>query len=254
MSRKGQSRGTSSPEKGRGSPVGGPSKVALGVAILGLGVLIFVLVGTPKPPPLPNQGISVARSDVETWQSAPVQNVSYTPDEDYSVGPEDAPVTIVEFSDFECPYCREGSADLKKVFDRYPGKVHIVFRNYPLDTSCNPYMPRSGHLYACRAARMARCAGAQGRFWEMHDALFHLPQMSTGALDELPQRLGLASDTFSACMADDASMAKVREDIDEGKRLGVDGTPAIFVNGRKAPSSQPEALFTIVDRILAQGS
>lgn len=263
MSRKRKSRENTSPERGATTePTGSssdnesraPSKVALGVAVLGLGALVFVLVGTPKPPPPRARPAIGGTTDLDSWRNAPVQNVSYSAEKDYSVGPEDAPVTIVEFSDFECPYCREGSAELKQVFDRYPGKVRIVFRNYPLDTSCNPYMQRSGHLYACRAAVMARCAGAQGHFWEMHDAIFRVPKMSLAALDELPDKVGLSSAEFSACMADDAPMAALRSDIDEGKRLGVDGTPTIFVNGRKAPSSQADTLFSIIDHVLAPGS
>jgi protein-disulfide isomerase len=249
----GKGAGAEASGKARESASRGPNKIAVGVAVLGLGALVFVLVGTPKPPPV-GSTVSTTRNGVETWEDSPVENVSYSPDKDYAVGPEDAPVTIVEFSDFECPYCREGSAELKKVFDRYPGKVRVVFRNYPLDTSCNTYMPRSGHLYACRAAMMARCAGTQGRFWEMHDALFHLPEMRLATLDELPSKLGLSPEAFSACMSDEGTLAIVKADIEEGHRLGVDGTPTLFVNGRKAPSSTAESLFPIVDRILAAGS
>jgi protein-disulfide isomerase len=228
--------------------------LAVGVAVLGLGALVFVVVGTPTPPPVRVPGTSKAPSDLEAWQSAPVQTITDSKDEDFSVGPDDAPATVVEFSDFECPFCREGSAELKKVFDRYPGKVRIVFRHYPLDTACNSYMPRSGHLYACRAAMMALCAGAEGRFWQMHDALFQIPQMRLTVLDELPAKLGLATGPFSKCMSDEATLTSVKADIEEGHRLGVDGTPTLFVNGRKSPSSKAESLFTIVDRILAEGS
>ncbi len=249
----GKGAGAEASGKARESASRGPNKIAVGVAVLGLGALVFVLVGTPKPPPV-GSTVSTPRSGVETWEDSPVENVTYSPDKDYAVGPEDARVTIVEFSDFECPYCRDGSAELKKVFDRYPGKVRVVFRNYPLDTSCNTYMPRSGHLYACRAAMMARCAGTQDRFWEMHDALFHLSEMSLATLDELPSKLGLSPEAFSACMSDDTTLASVKADIEEGHRLGVDGTPTLFVNGRKAPSSTAETLFPIVDHILAAGS
>jgi len=228
--------------------------LAIGVAVLGLGVLLYVVFGTPKPPAPSGRGVPTAMSDVDAWQNAPVQNVTYSPEKDYAVGPEGAPVTLVEFSDFECPYCRDASAELKRVFDRYPGKVRIVFRNYPLDTSCNRYLERPVHLYACRAAKMARCAGAQDRFWEMHDAIFRIPEMSLGALDALAENLNLSADAFSACMIDEAPMVAVRADIDEGKRLGVEGTPTVFVNGRQAPSSQAESLFSIVDRVVAEGS
>jgi protein-disulfide isomerase len=261
MSRKRKSNGSSSdkagaagaPRKPRAHASRGPSKLALGVAALGLGVLVFVLVGTPKPPPVGvpvHTSNALAPSDLESWENAPVENITYSKDKDESVGPEEAPVTIVEFSDFECPYCRDGSAELKKLFDRYPGTVRVVFRNYPLDTACNPYMPRSGHLYACRAAMMARCAGAEGRFWQMHDALFQMPQMNLNALDELIPKLGLSTDAFSACMANAATLASVKADIEDGHRLGVDGTPTLFVNGKKSPSSSATTLSTIVDRIL----
>jgi len=228
----------------------GPSTLAIGIAILGLGALVVALVVTGDPPERRRRTVAVA-SYVDRWNAAPAQDVGVAPGGDFSLGPEDAPVTIVTFSDFECPYCKDASATLADAYDRYQGDVRIVFKNYPLDQSCNAYMPRSNHLYSCRAAAMARCAGSQDRFWEMHDAIFGLRQINLTTLDALPGELGLSADAFAACMQDEQVQQQVKGDIEEGKRLGVDGTPTIFVNGRKAPSPTPEAIDAIVEHLLS---
>lgn len=227
-----------------------PSTLAIAIAVLGLGALVFAVVVTSDPPERRRRSVAVA-SYVDRWSAAPAQDVPVAPGRDFTLGPEDAPVTLVTFSDFECPYCKEASATLSSLYERYAGDVRLVFKNYPLDQACNVYMPRSNHLYSCRAAAMARCAGAQDRFWEMHDAIFELPQINLTTLDALPEELGLATDEFAACMADEQVQDEVKADIEVGKRLGIDGTPTIFVNGRKAPSVTADALGSIVEHVVS---
>ncbi len=94
-------------------------------------------------------------------------------------------------------------------------------------------MQQPGHLYTCKPAVMARCAGAQDRFWDMHDAIFALPELSVSALDVLPDEIGLSADLFTACVASGDVMRDLQADIDQGKTLGMTGLPAVFVNGRK---------------------
>lgn len=170
---------------------------------------------------------------------------------DYARGPSNAPVTIVEFSDFECPYCKKASVSLSRVEKLYPDKVRLVFKNFPLDTACNPYIGSQLHPLACRAARMGRCAGRQGRFWAFHDAIFGLAELTADTLDELPRSLGLDQKALSQCMSEKEVASRIRADIDEGHELGIMGTPAIFVNGHEETNYSVGTLKYRVEHILS---
>ncbi len=171
---------------------------------------------------------------------------------DYSLGEQNAPVTIVEFSDFECPFCRKMAPELKALINRYPGKVRLIYKNFPLDKSCNPNMERQLHDFACRAAVMARCAGKQGEgsFWSMHDALIKLGSFSDERLKSLPVELGLGISEFDACVEDPQTLARVVQDIEIGSQFGINGTPAFFVNGRPLRAPHIGALERIVKSLL----
>lgn len=148
-------------------------------------------------------------------------------------GNADAGITIVEFSDFECPACRHAFADLREIARTEPD-VRIVFRNYPLDPSCNPSVSRALHPDACLAAAAAECAHRAGRFWEYHDVLFENQKtLDRASLLRYARELGLDVDGFRTCLDDPATMALIREDIEAGDRLGVASTPTLFINGRR---------------------
>ena len=138
-------------------------------------------------------------------------------------GPAPAPVTIVEFSDFQCPYCGRFTPVLRQILAAYPTQVRLVYRYFPL----------SIHPEAQKAAEAAACAGNQGKFWEMHDTLF-AEQSSLGidALKEKAKRLGLDAKQFDDCL--DGGLAKeiVAADVEAGEKLGLAATPSSFVNGR----------------------
>lgn len=144
-----------------------------------------------------------------------------------------APVTIVEFSDFECPYCGRAHPLLAELLREFEGQVRVVFRNYPL----------SGHPRAMPAARAAVAAGEQGKFWEMADLLFeHQRQLEDEDLERYAQQLGLDMERFRADLRSPETQAAIERDREEGHRLGVEGTPSFFINGRRfseAPSSLP---------------
>lgn len=171
-----------------------------------------------------------------------------------SLGPADAPVTIVEFSDFQCPYCRIGALTLNAVMNRYPAKVRVVFRNFPLDPSCNPLVQHSMHPAACESARTALCAQKQGKFKEVYESLFeHQSKLAPGKPLELAREAGANTDQLSACASQTDVNAAVSRDIDEGKRLGVQSTPTFFINGRKVEGGIPaQAWYEIIERLLAQ--
>lgn len=148
-------------------------------------------------------------------------------------GPADAPITIVEFSDFECPACGAAFRDLHALTAANPN-VRLVFRHYPLDSSCNAQMERALHPDACQAAAAAECAGQLGKFWEYHDLLFENQRtLDRDSLFRYARELNLDIGKFRTCLDDPATMARVREDVAAGEKVGVDSTPTMFINGRR---------------------
>jgi protein-disulfide isomerase len=143
---------------------------------------------------------------------------------DHSTGPEHAPVTIVEYGDFECPSCKQAAPAVKLLLERFAGKVRLVFRHFPLEEV---------HPHALRAAEAAECAGGQGKFWEMHDVLFDNQQhLKPNNLHSYAAQLQLDMPRFTAEMDDEIYLQRVREHQASGNESGVRATPTFFVNGR----------------------
>lgn len=160
-------------------------------------------------------------------------------------GAREAPVTIVEFSDFQCPFCKNATATVKQVMDKYPGKVKWVFRDFPLPAI---------HPAAPKAHEAARCAAEQGKFWEYHDILFDKsPRQNPDDLKQYARDLKLDTSTFAQCLESGKHEAAVTKDVEEGARLGVTGTPTFFINGRQLVGAQPLTAFQkIIDGELAK--
>jgi len=138
-------------------------------------------------------------------------------------GPADAPVTIVEFSDFQCPYCAQMARILHELDAMYVGKIRLVFRDFPLPM----------HKDAAKAAEAAACAGDQGKYWQMHDRLFAGQKSLTRAdLERYAADAGLQTGRFSTCLDGGKHAADWQKDRRDGEQYGVTGTPALFVNGR----------------------
>jgi len=159
-------------------------------------------------------------------------------------GPENAPVTIVEFSDFHCPFCRRVQPTLDALLKKYPTQVRLVYKHMPLD---------SLHPRARRAAEASWCAQQQGRFWEYHDALYEDGSAGTDEeLTAIARRLGLDLQAFAACLASDEPKATVQRHVEEGMRYGVSGTPGFFINGRSLQGAQPlENFVRVIEEELA---
>lgn len=150
-------------------------------------------------------------------------------------GDAKAPVTIVEFSDYQCPYCKKAESVLTSLLDKYNGRVRLAYMDFPL---------REIHPHAESAAEASRCAGEQGKFWEFHDSLFADPtKLEDADLIARAKTLGLKEEPFKACLSGGKFKDRVDADREAGIKAGVGGTPGFFVNGVFINGVQPQAEF-----------
>lgn len=166
-------------------------------------------------------------------------------DDDPSLGPADAPITIIEFGDYECPFCRQWYVEvLPKLMSKYPQQVRFVYRDFPLS---------SIHANASPAAVAANCAAEQDAFWQFHEKLFSMEQgLSTEAYQQYARQLGLDMDAFETCLRDGRYQDEVEADFEFAARLGVRSTPTFFINGIAIVGAQPVEIFEqVIDLELA---
>ena len=178
-------------------------------------------------------------SSASAGATAPVavQRVQVSVDDDPALGPEDAPITIIEFSDFNCPYCRKFHAEtFTPLMEAYPNQIRFVYRDLPI-TSAESTV----------AAQAANCAGKQGSYWEFHDALFS-GELGLGraAYEAYGERLGLNVEALAVCLDAGGEQAEVESDAREATALGVRGTPTFFINGIPLVGAQPLSQFRSV--------
>lgn len=185
--------------------------------------------------------LAVAQQPDQELQPPAIQDISI--DDDPVFGPDDAAITIVEFSDFRCPYCARFSAQtLDPLFDLYEGQIRLVYRDFPV-------------VGGEQAAMASECAHDQDAFWEYHDLLFENQSALTGTetLVDLARQLDIDLEAFQSCLEDQTYSDEVAADFQDGVSYGVRGTPAFFVNGRMISGAQPLAAFqTVIDEILAE--
>lgn|SRR5574341_734022 len=172
-----------------------------------------------------------------------VPNVSE--DDDPVLGPDNAPVTIVEFSDFQCPYCKRFvDQTFNQLREEYGDQIRIVYRDFPLS---------SIHPDAELAAEAAECAADQGKFWEMHDTIFANQTLGIGrdALLGFAEDVGLDMEEFTTCLDNGTHRDEIAKDLQDGTSYGVSGTPTFFINGYRLVGAQPiEAFRTLIDQEL----
>ena len=173
------------------------------------------------------------------WE--PTLTMPVSDDRDHIQGPGDAPVTLVEYGDYQCPFCGAAYPILKDVQARMADRLRFVFRNFPISTS---------HPNAELAAEAAEAAAVQGRFWEMHDLLYENQDRLGGEdLHVYAERLGLDLETFDSELAGHAYTARVREDFMSGVRSGVNGTPTFYLNGSRYDGSyEAETLLAALEQ------
>jgi protein-disulfide isomerase len=161
-----------------------------------------------------------------------------------SLGPANAPITLVEFGDFQCPFCREWEQQTyQPLLQAYPGKIRFVFRDFPL-TSIHPN--------AMPAAEAAQCANEQGKFWAYHDKLFGSENLGDQVYQQYAQDLGLDMTKFNTCLTSHKYASTIQADMDFANNLGVNSTPTFFVNGLAIIGAQPLSTFTsVIDKEMA---
>lgn len=179
-------------------------------------------------------------ADVRVFLEPP--RVEVSGDDDPRLGPTDAPVTLVEFTDFQCPFCGRAQGTLKELRERYGDRISVVARDFPLP------IHGSAHL----AAEAAECADDQGRYWEYRERLFaDLQGMDRDDLVARAEDAGLVIDRFAACLDGGTHAAEVDADVRAGSEAGVTGTPTFFINGRMLAGAQPlEAFVKVIDEEL----
>jgi protein-disulfide isomerase len=176
--------------------------------------------------------------------SDPARRVKVSIDNEPSVGPVNAPVTIVEFSDYQCPYCQLWYQKYyQQLLATYPNKIHFVYRDLPLPM----------HPEAIPAAQAADCAGEQKAYWQYHDALFNQQYgLGRDAYLKYAADLGLDTQAFTACFDSNRYKSEVLSDASDAAKLGLDSTPTFIINGRILIGAQPlEAFKAIIDEELA---
>ena len=137
------------------------------------------------------------------------------------IGSEKAPVQIIEYADYECPYCQKVSPDLKRLQEQFGDQVSLVYKDFPLPM----------HPLAAKAAEGARCAGAQGKFWEFHDFLYETKKLQVADMKAEARVLKLDGDRFDQCLDKGEQFAGLKKDAQDAQRLGMQGTPSFFING-----------------------
>ena len=160
-------------------------------------------------------------------------------------GSEKAPVTIVKFEDFQCPFCKTVQPTYTELLKKYNGKIKVVHKDLPLEAI---------HPQARPAAEAARCAGEQGKFWEYHDKLYaDSPKLGTEELKSAAKEVGLNVPSFDQCFTSAKYRSAVQKDLNDGAQLGLTGTPTFFINGREMSGAQPlDAFSAIIDEELGQ--
>jgi len=183
-----------------------------------------------------------ADSNVVVLLSAPRIKVDYDPAR--VRGNPKAPVMIVEFSDYQCPYCHQVEPTIQKVLAKYGDKVSLAYRDFPL---------RQIHSQAEIAAEASRCALEQGKFWELHDQMFTVEKLGKDDLIEYARNLKLDEAKFGACLTSEKYKADIDKDLEAGRKAGVTGTPGFFVNGVAISGAQQQESFTrIIDDELSR--
>lgn len=220
--------------------VGISSVTTIGLALI-LGLLLSgKSLGAPAAVAGTNNQVAVAPTPTAQDPTAPTPPAgpvkAVDEQNDHIKGNKNAKVTMIEYSDFECPFCLRHVATVEQALKDYPNDVRLVYRHFPL----------SFHPEAQKAAEASECAGKQGKFWEMHDEIFKANSagtMSVAKWKEIARTLKIDGNAFDKCLDSGETAAKIAQDENEGAAAGVAGTPGTFVNGELVEGAVPYASF-----------
>ena len=179
-----------------------------------------------------------------------LQRMAVKTDSSPAKGSTNPKLTLVEFSDFNCSYCRTASLVLDRLLHEYGGDLQIVYKHLPHDKTCNPYEQYVSPKKSCELSKASICAQKQGKFWEYHDLLFGASQPEIAeAIIPFAQKAGINEENFKACLNDPVTQQLLLEDIEEAHRLGAQSTPTFFLNGRMIQGLPPTSLLhTLIQR------
>jgi protein-disulfide isomerase/uncharacterized membrane protein len=231
----------------------------VGSATLGLAcLLILSVVGAAAKHQEGSESAPGETSLVSEYQAA---QLVMLPSEAYG-GPtskgfhgDGAPVMeIAELADFQCPGCRMAGQLLRPFMLKHGDKVRLTFHNFPLDGSCNPYVPNGRHPFACIAAKGSLCAARQGKFWEFHDQVYdHQEEISPSRLEEIANKIGLNVADWQACQKDGGLETQLQKDMQYGDLVGLQSTPTLIVNGHKLVGAHSPAELEKLLKFLENG-
>lgn len=162
------------------------------------------------------------------------------------IGAENPLVTVIEFSDYQCPYCRQAHKQMRHEAAKYPGTVRLIHNHLPLDQACNEAVKRSFHDRACEFSKAAECAAEQDKFWEMNDALFSIQETVSAEevdIDRLAVQLGLDRSAFNDCMSSEGIPECILKDIDKARQRNVKATPTFFIGAQPYPGGIPQGVL-----------
>lgn len=228
------------------------SKLKSFATITAISLFVMIVVSRPSQQPGEKQSASdVAAMAQSILASAPVD--MKLPENAPFLGNPDAKITIVEFSDFQCPFCKRGAYILNSVLNRYPNDVRVVFRPFPLDQSCNRIVKSAMHPHACALSRSAYCAAKAGKFKPVYEEIFENQDMLTAdSAKNIPLANGVDESALQACLDSEEAKAFVSGEIEAGVALGIQSTPTFFINGRKVEGAYPlEAWDQAIQQLLA---
>jgi protein-disulfide isomerase len=216
------------------------------ISVVGFITMLIIVFGQGQSVDLAAEAAGGAEQQQQQQQQPDYDPVPPINNDDYVFGKKDAKVVIIEYTDFECPYCARHYDTAKKIKETYGNKIAFVTRNYPL----------SFHPQAQKAAEASECAGEQGKFWQMYDVLFEANKAKNMSVDTWKaeaKKMGLNTKKFNDCLDSGKYAEKVADEMEAGAYAGVSGTPATFINGELISGALPfETFKQIIDQLLAE--
>ncbi len=212
--------------------------------------MVLTVLGTYIVNPLPSNSGKI--DEIVQFTMAQKQETVAISPSDIAIGPADAPITLVKFSDFQCPACRKGAYAIHPLMERFPGKVRLIFKNFPLDPTCNAGVTSRGHPFACYAARIAICAHKQGKFEHVYRSFFdNQESFSEELLLKLGVEAGMPEAELKACMESSETAGALAKDISDGTQVKIESTPTFFMNGYRVSGAYPTTIWiALVEKLL----